>query len=341
MSAHKVGITVAGSIIADMYYEIDTYPNQGFLTQVRGSSFNVGGSGNLLLDLAKLDPTLKLKACSIVGRDDAGAEILKALKKFPNIDTESITIEGESSVTMVMNANDTKQRTFFYIPGASDIFNESYINWNNIDTKIFHLEYLLLMKRVDSPDETFGTHAAKILKIAKERGMITSIDMVSEQSDRVRSVVIPALKYTDICCINESEAEAITGVSIAENGIVSKEKAMQAINSLKKMGISRWIVIHSPKISFGHDCIKNESSVIKSLKLPPDFIKGSTGAGDAYCAGILYGFYNDMPIENAMLLARACAACSLSENNSTDGMRTYTETLELSQKYEPDTSLFR
>ena len=66
------------------------------------------------------------------------------------------------------------------------------------------------MKKVDELDGDFGTHAAKILNVAKERGMITSIDMVSEQSERVKSVVIPALKYTDICCINESEAEAIT-----------------------------------------------------------------------------------------------------------------------------------
>jgi sugar/nucleoside kinase (ribokinase family) len=331
----KSGITVAGSIIADMYYEIDTYPNQGFLTQVRATSFNVGGTGNLILDLAKLDPDLDIKVCAIVGEDEKGTEIVKSLRRFSNIDINGITVKGESAVTMVMNAEDTKQRTFFYIPGANDVFDESYINWDSIDSKIFHLEYLLLMKKVDEQDVEFGTHAAKILSAAKKRGMITSIDMVSEQSERVKSVVIPALKYTDICCINESEAEAITDICITENDGLSAEKAREAVLKLQEMGVSRWIVIHAPKMSFGYDCISDEFVSVESLKLPTGFIKGSTGAGDAYCSGILYGFYKDMPITEAMLLARGTAACSLSENNGTDGMRSYSGVLDLADRYKP------
>ena len=99
------------------------------------------------------------------------------------------------------------------------------------------------------------------------------------------------------------------------------------------MGVSHWIVIHAPKMSFGYDCERDEFVCIESLKLPSDFIKGSTGAGDAYCAGVLYGFYNDMSITEAMLLARGTAACSLSESNGTDGMRTYRGVLELADKY--------
>ena len=126
MNGSKSGITIAGSIIADKYHEIDTYPSLGFLTHVHSTSFNVGGVGNIILDLAKLDSKLQIKVCTIVGNDDAGEHIIKALKAFPNINTEGVTIEGESSVTLVMNPEDTKQRTFFYIPGASDVFDESY-----------------------------------------------------------------------------------------------------------------------------------------------------------------------------------------------------------------------
>ena len=333
MNASKSGITIAGSIIADKYHEIDTYPSLGFLTHVHSTRFNVGGVGNIILDLAKLDSKLQIKVCTIVGNDDAGEHIIKALKAFPNINTEGVTIEGESSVTLVMNPKDTKQRTFFYIPGASDVFDESYIDWNKADSKIFHLEYLLLMKKVDSPDEIYGTHGAKILKLAKDRGMITSIDMVSEQSDRVRSAVIPALKYTDICCINESEAEAVTGINIIENGNPSDKKAKEAMQSLKELGVSRWIVVHSPKIGYGYDCFTNEFVSVDSLNLPKGFIKGTTGAGDAYCAGILYGAYTDMSLSGAMVLARATAACSLSESNGTDGMLPFSEAIRMNEKY--------
>lgn len=330
----KKGITVAGTLIADKYHEIDTYPSLGFLSQVRETSFNVGGTGNIILDLAKLDKNLKINVCAIVGKDEAGENIINTLNRYSNISKKGITVSGTSSVTLVMNAFDTKQRTFFYIPGASDVFDESYIHWDEIDSKIFLLEYLLLMKKVDSKDETFGTCGAKILKLAKDRGMITAIDMVSEQSERVKEVVIPVLKYTDICCINESEAEAITGIEIIKNGVSSNEEAKKAISILKQHGVSKWIVIHSSKISYGYDCQTEEFVIVDSLILPQGYIKGSTGAGDAYCSGILYGAHEDKSLLESMILARATAACSLSETNGTDGMRSYQKVMELSEKFE-------
>lgn len=333
MKNTKKGITVAGTLIADIFYEIDTYPNQGFLSTVRSTSHNIGGTGNIILDLAKLDENLKVKACAIVGRDAGGKNIMSVLSEYPNIDTANITIEENSAVTLVMNAADTKQRTFFFVPEAGDKFGEEYINWDTIDTKIFMLEYLLLMKKIDSYDSEYGTHAARILSEAKKRGMITSIDIVTEQSDRAKTIVKAALKYTDICCINESEAEAVTEIEITEDGSVLQDKAFKAIDKIKALGVSKWIVIHAPCVAFGLDCQTGERFTVPSLNLPEGYIKGSTGAGDAYCSGILYGAHQDESLKNAMELARACAACSLSENNGTDGMRSHAEVLSLAEKY--------
>lgn len=333
MENKKTGIVVAGSLIADIFYEIDTYPNQGFLVSVRDTSLNIGGTGNMILDLAKFDENLKVKVCAIIGSDKGGKHLEKVLAEYPNIDTTNVTVEENSSVTLVMNAADTKQRTFFFVPEASDKFGMDYINWDTVDAKIFQLEYLLLMKKVDSPDEEYGTHGARILAEAKKRGMITSIDVVSEQSDRAKNIVKAALKYTDICCINESEAEAVTGIALTKDGELVPEKVFEAIDEIKKLGVSKWIVVHAPKFGFGLDCETGETFTVESLNLPKGYIKGSTGAGDAYCSGILYSAHEDKTLEEAMKFARASAACSLSENNGTDGMRSYEEVLLVEEKY--------
>lgn len=333
MNNNKKGIVVAGSLIADIFYEIDTYPNQGFLVSVRDTSLNIGGSGNMILDLAKFDPDLKVKVCAIIGDDKGGKHLQKVLASFPNIDTENVTIEENSSVTHVMNAADTKQRTFFFVPEASDKFGMDYINWDTVDAKIFQLEYLLLMKKVDSPDSEYGTHGARILAEAKKRGMITSIDVVSEQSDRAKNIVKSALKYTDICCINESEAEAVTGIEMTKDGELIPEKVFEAIEKIRELGVSKWIVIHAPKCGFGLDCETGEKVTVPSLKLPKGYIKGSTGAGDAYCSGILYSAHEDKSLEDAMKFARASAACSLSENNGTDGMRSADKVIALEKEF--------
>lgn len=324
----KTGIAVAGSLIADLFYEIDTYPQQGMLTNIRATHGAVGGTGNLIVDLARLDPKLPVRVSALVGEDDSGEMIRRTLSQYPNIDQRNVTCQGQSSVDHVMEPLDTKQRTFFYHPGASDIYDASYIDWDAVDAKIFHLEYLLLMKQVDAPDAEYGTHGAKILHDARSRGMLTSVDMVSEQSDRVKPVVSAALRYVDYCTINEVEAEAVTGIAV-----VDEASARQALNVLKELGVARWAVIHCPKCGYGLDCMTDEFVASPSLKLPDGFIQGTTGAGDAYCSGILYGAYTGMPLEKAMRFACAAAACSLSGVNGTEGMREAAQVWEVFEKY--------
>lgn len=334
MSGEGNGITIAGTLIADIFHEVDTYPSEGLLTTVRARSKNIGGTGNMILDLAKLDSELAVKVCAIVGDDEEGRFLCEKLGEYPNIDRSAITVEGRSAATLVMNAQDHRQRTFFVVPEANDRFDESYISWDKVDAKIFHLEYLLLMKKVDGYDSEYGTHGARILHDARERGMVTSIDVVSEQSDRAASVVTAALKYTDICCINEYEAYSVTGIKLTdEEGSLVHEATISALQKIRDAGVSRWIVIHAPHLSYGLDCVTGDVVAVPSLDLPQGYIKGSTGAGDAYCSGVLYGFYKDMTLTEAMKLARASAAASLSENNGTDGMRPYADVMRLGEIY--------
>ena len=96
---------------------------------------------------------------------------------------------------------------------------------------------------------------------------------------------------------------------------------------------SRWAVIHSPKHNYGYDIANDKMVYVESLKLPDGFIKGTTGAGDAFCCGILYGAHEGETLEDSMRFATASAACSLSENNGTDGMRAREEVLTVLRKY--------
>ena len=115
--------------------------------------------------------------------------------------------------------------------------------------------------------------------------------------------------------------------------MVSRETAEQALCELHRLGVSKWAVIHSPKHNYGYDATLDEMVCVDSLKLPQGYIKGTTGAGDAFCSGILYGAHCGDTLENSMKLAIACAACSLSESNGTDGMRSREEALSLIERY--------
>ena len=315
MTSGRKGIAVAGSLIADAVYTTDTYPAEGFLANICHTDWNVGGSGNLILDLAKMDSNLPVKVSAIIGEDDAGKMLWETLKKYPNIQLDNVTRNGKSSVTHVIHPLDTKQRTFFFQGEASDRYDINAIQWDSVSCEIFVLEYLLLMEKVDAADDEYGTHGARILHEAQKRGMKTAIDMVSEQGNRAQTVVRPALKYTNYCIINELEAEAITGISVRDDTIT------EVLNRIREMGVSEWIVVHTASGAYGQESADDTLIYVPSLKLPKDYIKGTTGAGDAFCSGILYGAYSGMKLETAMRYAAATAACSLSEKNGTDGLR--------------------
>ncbi|MCF0229234.1 MAG: carbohydrate kinase family protein [Parasporobacterium sp.] len=329
MAIERKGITVAGSLIADVVYTTDTYPQEGFLSNIRDIHWNVGGSGNMILDLAKMNPDLSVNVSAIIGNDEAGNMLWNTLSSYPNIGLDNVTRVGKSSVTHVIHPLDTKQRTFFFQGEASNRYDLSAIQWEQIQAEIFVLEYLLLMERVDAADPEYGTHGARILHEAKIRGMKTAIDMVSEDGSRAKELVVPALKYTDYCIINELEAEAITGIPVTE------ESVELVLKTIHEMGVAEWIVIHTAQCAYGFDCLTEKVICVPCLKLPEDFIKGNTGAGDAFCSGILYGRYTGMDIEKAMRFAAASAACSLSEQNGTDGLREEAEIWKLEATYLP------
>ena len=327
----KKGIAVAGNMIVDMLYPIDGFPKPGELTTITADATRSTGGClcNDILDLAALDPELPLTALGRVGEDEAGDFVLKKLRELPNISLAQIRRQGTTSYTLVMADEVSKQRSFYQCRGANADFCEADIDWDRLDVDMLHIGYILLLDALDAPDGEYGTKMARLLHTARQRGIKTSIDVVTEASERFGRIVTPALRYTDYCVINEVEAQATTGVRLTrEDGLLRREALPEALGRLKELGVSTWAVIHSPEGGFGLD--ENNAYVeVPSLKLPQGYIKGSVGAGDAFCSGVLYAAWKGLPLAQAIELGTACAACSLSQPGATEGMRSCAEALRL------------
>ena len=331
----KKGICCAGNMIVDITYPIETWPKQNELTHItEGIQSSTGGAVcNTNTDLARLDPTLPLVASGFAGHDAEGEFMLQEMSKYPNIDLSMVRRDGRTSFTAVMSNNQTKERTFFQHAGANAYYGEEHIDWEKLDVDIFHIGYILLLPHLDEADAQYGTKMARLLHRAQKQGMKTSIDVVSESGDRFARLVTPALKYSDYCVINELEAQQTTGICLRdEDGTLHTENMPAALQKLKELGVSTWAVIHCPEVGCGMD-EDGKYWEVPSLKLPKGYIKGTVGAGDAFCAGILYAAEMDMPMEQALKLGACSAAASLSEVSASDGVRTAAEVLALYDLY--------
>ena len=98
-------------------------------------------------------------------------------------------------------------------------------------------------------------------------------------------------------------------------------------------GVSQKVIIHAKEAGFCLS-VNGEFTKLGSLIVDSSLFKGSVGAGDAFCAGCLYGIYNGYSDLEILEFASAAALCNLFEVNAVDGMRSRDEIMEIKQKYE-------
>ena len=303
----RKGILVAGSVIVDKINEISAYPKAGELTQIRSIQNAVGGCvPNVAIDLKKIAPDLPVGAVGKIGSDAEGQYVTDILKAS-GVDTDGLVVmDGEkTSFTEVMSIPGG-QRTFFVYPGASADFGIGDMDFSATNAKILHLGYFLLLQKVDDGD------GLKILQKAREQGIETSIDLVSENSDRY-NLVLPCLPYTDYLIINELEAGRLAGIE------PTAENLEKIARRLMELGVQKKVIIHMPECSV---CLSKEGySVLGSYILPEGYIQGTTGAGDAFCAGALIGIYKGWQDTEIMEFASACAVMALRAPDATGGMQ--------------------
>jgi sugar/nucleoside kinase (ribokinase family) len=328
-------ITLAGNIIVDNVKTIASWPEKGMLVPITSVKRAPGGSvPNSGIDLKTLDPSVEVAAVGKVGADDAG-DFVRAFMADHGLDVSGVqSVEDvPTTFTDVMTVASTGERTFFNMHGADSAFVPEDVDPASLGCDIFHLGYLLLLDGMDADDGEYGTKAARLLVKVRAAGIKTSLDIVSEQSDRFARIVRPALKHCDYVVINEIEGGLATGLSaLDENGRPSESNLRRICEALFGLGVGEQVVVHCPELSVSMDRAGNFVS-LPSLELPAGWIKGSVGAGDAFCAGMLYAFLKGMPAEEGMRLASCAAAMNLSVPDSVSGAKSLSETLALETRF--------
>ena len=316
----REGMTLAGSLILDHIKTIETLPNRSDLVKIISVENNVGGLVcNTGIDIRCLDENIRVDACGVLGDDGDGDFIIKELQKY-GINTDQIKKRGGTSFTDVFAEKSTGCRTFFQYGGADDLFCLEDVEVDKITSKIFHLGYFLLMEKLDAEDEEYGCKGARLLANLQKAGCLTSIDTISENSDRFKRVLIPALKYVDYLFINELEASRITDIplEVVDNKI-DQDNVRQVLNKLFEMGVGKRVIIHASCGAYGMD--KDGTYYFESSrKLPKGFIVGTVGAGDAFCAGALVASYRELSLKDCLLYGNAAAMMALTTASATGGV---------------------
>jgi sugar/nucleoside kinase (ribokinase family) len=212
-----------------------------------------------------------------IGRDDIGDFFENDMKKA-GVNTLLIRRNSPTGTAVALITEDS-ERTFATHLGAATELNETDLNpllFEGYD--ILYLEGYI----INNPPliET-------ACKIAREKNMLVAIDLASynvveEHIDSFRRIVSG---YVDILFANEQEAKAFTGLD--------GEQALPALSEMAPTVIL--------KIGAEGSWLKTVDETIKISAYPVKCID-TTGAGDHYAAGFLFGYANKLPLEKCGIL---------------------------------------
>ncbi len=332
--ATRRGLLAAGNFIVDHVKLIDSWPPQDALANILAERAANGGSPyNVLKDLARLGAPFPLAAAGLVG-DDADGRFILADCAAHGIDTRQLrpTREAATSYTDVMTVRDSGRRTFFHQRGANARLAPEHLDFAGTRARHFHLGYALLLDTLDAPDGTGRPALVGVLARARAAGLVTSLDCVSENSDRFASVVAPALPEVDVLFANDFEAEKLTGRPLGRGAALDTAACAAAARDLLDRGVRRLVVLHAPE---GACAATAEGATLwqPAVAVPPTEIAGAAGAGDALAAGVLYGLHEDWPLPRALELGVAVAAASLRHPSCSDAVESADACLALARRH--------
>lgn len=333
---NRSGLLIAGNWILDQVKLIDKFPAEQSLVNILHEYTSNGGSAyNILMDLTKLGAPFRLEAVGLVGNDFNGVRIVDHCREA-GIDVRQLqmTPDTPTSYTIVTSVKQTGKRTFFHHRGANSLLDIGHFDFRISNARIFHLGYLLLLDRLDEIQDNGRTKASHLLEQAKKEGFLTSIDLVSEDSDRFVTIIPCALPYVDYLFLNEYEASRLSGIDVMN--VAGQEemgsRCVEVFEIIFRMGVNEWIIIHQPDgVWAAHR--DGKQLYQPSLQLPRERVVGANGAGDALAAGVLLGIHEGWKMEACLDLGVCAAAASLSHVTCSDGIVPYPDCLSLSEVY--------
>ncbi len=218
-----------------------------------------------------------------VGKDEFG-EFFSNDMKANGIEPFMLKSATDTGRAIALISPDS-ERTFATYLGAAIELSDSDLKVDQFSNyKILHIEGYLVQNH---------NLMLKAAKLAKANDMKISIDMASFNivEDNLEFLKDYVKNYVDIIFANEEESKAFTG-----------KEPEDSLNELAEQ-----CEIAIVKIGSKGSMVKSEGKVYRIEAFKANSID-TTGAGDLYASGFLYGLVNNLPLNKCGSIGSLCAS---------------------------------
>jgi len=282
-------VLVLGSINLDFVSFVSRYPQPGETIVSNDFAIFQGGKGaNQAIALAKLDvPTLMLGK---VGKDALSDFALSSLQES-GVDIAGITKSQKSSTgSASIWVNAQGQNSIVIYPGANGEVDEDFI----IQHEKFFDDAPWLLTQFEVPLESI----LLALKLAKKHGLKTVIDPAPVKKISNNHI----WELVDYLLPNEIELKELTHT----------DNILKGINILKSRGVKEVIV----KLGKQGTAYEDKGKLLFFPAVPVERVVDTTGAGDCFIAGFLYGMIQWGDITRAIKIGNLTASYSIQKKGA-------------------------
>lgn len=296
-----VGLIVADHVCAP----IIAFPPAGQLVTTASLALTIGGcAANVAVDLAKLGVSVSL--VGKIGHDVFGRFVCDELQRH-GVDTAGMSYSetSQTSGTMVVNVQG-EDRRFIHAVGAN-----AELTGHEVPDEMLDRAKILYVGGFGLNPALSGDNVAALFRRARNKGVVTVLDVVLDDPRDAMAMVQTALPWTDLFLPNVDEARRMTGLPDP------RQQAQRFIEA----GAKTVIITQG---SLGAFLRQRDGRAVSMPAHQVEQVDG-TGGGDAFVAGYLYGLLRQGTVDDCLNYGSALGASCVQAPGATTGVFTAPE----------------
>lgn len=311
MSIEIIGL---GALNIDQIYSVTRILGDGEAPVTEFHLSPGGSAANTIYGLAKLG--VGSGFVGVIGDDEAGRSILKDFGKV-GIDTGQIRVKQANTGTTLCLADKRGRRAIYVSPGANSQLESDDIELNYIrEAGIVHLSSFVGERQLEVQRQLIKRKPPSV-KVSFAPGSLYTARGLADLSAIIKS--------TYILFLNRKEMEELTGEEFQKGAQSCLRLGCQIVVVTLGEGIKRKVNSGACYIATGGQEYLIEVKRVKRVA------GDTTGAGDAFAAGFLFGIMKGKNLEECGYLGYIVARFSVARPGARAGLPSLSR---LSQRYQ-------
>lgn len=296
-----------GAINADRLYRVERLTVDGETTVIE-SKFSPGGSAaNTIHGLAKLG--VRTGYIGAIGEDIEGKRLINTFNLI-GVDTGRIRFKESAQTGLALCLSDLSgHRAIYVLPGANNLLTLKDIDVDYINNaRFFHTSSFVDKRQFDVQVE--------LMKIIKPS---VRVSFAPGELYAVKGLkaLTPLLEKTDVLFLNQNEIKQITGKDFDAGADICLNLGCKIVAVTLGKGMNYRGVIASSYIRDARG-----EYLVKTVDQKTGPAVDTTGAGDAFAAGFLYGLLQEKGLEVCGRIGDIMARSTITCLGATDGLPT-------------------